>query len=156
MLLSTLMPGESILWTGRPEPGSIARRSLPKALAGLGFVAFTLVWMTGVVRGGNNNWYRGRAVPPFAPHNVLIATCAGLWFLPFGLYVVTRPLRAWWKAGGTAYALTERRAVVVEPGLLGSFTKRSYTIADLALTRCDERADGTGEGSLLGTEKIAR
>jgi len=145
LVSSRITSGESVLWAGRPGPGILVLRSLPKALAGLGFVAFTLVWMTGVIRGGNNNWDRGRPVPPFAPHNVLIATCAGLWLLPFGLYMLTGPLRAWRKGGGTAYALTDRREVVIEPGLLGGFTNRSYTPGDLALMRCDERADGTGD-----------
>lgn len=144
-LAPTVAPGESVLWTGRPVPASLVRRSIPKALIGLLFVAFTLIWMAAVVRGGHNNWDRGQAVIPFATHNVLIATCAGLWLLPPGLYLLTWPLRTWRKARRTVYALTDRRAVVSEPGLLGGHGVHSYPPESLTLMRCDEREDGSGD-----------
>ncbi|MEJ7636809.1 MAG: hypothetical protein WKF75_02170, partial [Singulisphaera sp.] len=144
-LASTVAPGESVLWAGRPEPGSLVRRSLPKALLGLAFVVFTLVWMFAVVRGGSNNWDRGRDVAPFAPHNVLIATCVGLWFLPFGLYMLTWPLRTWRKARKTVYVLTDCRAIVIEPRLLGGDRVDPYPPEALTQIRCDQRGDGTGD-----------
>ena len=55
------------------------------------------------------------------------------------------PLRTLRKARRTVYALTGRRAIVIEPGLLSGMTDRSYPPGALALMRCDEREDGAGD-----------
>jgi hypothetical protein len=140
-----LEPGESILWTGRPDPAALSRQSLPRSLAGLGFTAFTLLWICMVVRGGSNNWDRGRVVAPFARHNVIIAAVAGLWFLPFCAFMLTAPLRARWRAGRTCYVLTDLRAVIIEPRLLTDHSVRTFPPEALALTQCKERPDGSGD-----------
>src|SRR4051794_25438164 len=107
-LVTGLCPGEKLIWAGRPRSSRrLVSQSIPKAVFGLAFLAFTLVWMVMVLRGGHNKWDRGRAVPPLAPHNVLIATLAGLWLIPPGLFMLTWPLRTWRKLGKTRYALTD-------------------------------------------------
>lgn|GEM_PF-791213 len=140
LLALHLAPGEAVLWSGRPDPGMVARRMIPRALAGLGFVAFTLVWMASVVQGKNNNWDRGKAVAPFAPHNVRIAALVGLSMLPPGLYMLIWPMRAWRRAGGTAYALTDRRAMII-----AGHRAESFRPEVLALVQCDEQAGGSGD-----------
>ena len=95
-----LAAGET--WSGTGRPRSVRRlvlRSVPKALFGLAFVGFTLFWMVVVVRGGHNNWDKGRAVPPFARHNVVIATLAGLGMIPPGFYMLFWPMRTWRRLG---------------------------------------------------------
>lgn len=114
--IMSLEPGEPIIWAGRAIPARIFRQSVSKGLFGLFFVGFTLVWICAVVHGGHNNWDRGRVVRPFATHNVLIAAGAGLWLLPPGFYMLSWPLRAWWKARNTGYAVTDRRALIVGSG----------------------------------------
>jgi hypothetical protein len=143
---SELAAGETLIWTGGPRSlRRLVMRTVPKALFGLAFLAFTLPWMAMVVQGGHNNWDKGRAVKPFESHNVLIATFAGLWMIPPGLYVLTWPIWAWRRLKGTCYALTERRAIISEPGLVGRPKLRSYTADSLRLMRLEEHDDGTGD-----------
>ncbi len=145
-ILPELQAGETLIWTGCPRS---ARRlmmwTVPKAFFGLAFLAFTVLWMAMVVRGGHNNWDQGRAVGPFEPHNVGIATLVGLWMIPPGLYVLTWPIRTWRRLKSTCYALTDRRAIISEPGLLGRPRVRSYTAHSLRLMRSEEHDDGTGD-----------
>jgi hypothetical protein len=145
LLASSLAPGETVVWSGRPQPGSIARRALPKALFGLAFVAFTLFWMAGVVSGKGNNWDKGKIVAPFASHNVAIAALAGLWMLPPGFYMLSWPLWAWRRARRTLYALTDRRAIVLEVGSRGRHRTSSFTTETVALMQCDEHGEGKGD-----------
>ncbi len=144
-----LEPGESILWTGLPDPAVLSRKYLPRSLAGLGFTAFTVIWICMVIHGGHNNWDRGRAVAPFATHNVMIAACTGIWFLPAGLFMLTAPLRARCKAGRTRYMLTDRRAVIIEPRLLRNHEVQNFSRESLTLARCEERSDGSGDIVLM-------
>ncbi len=65
--------------------------------------------------------------------------------IPPGLYVLTWPLWAWKRLKGTCYALTDRRAIIYEPGLLGRHKLRSYTADSLRLIRLEEHDDGTGD-----------
>ncbi|GAC1471252.1 MAG: hypothetical protein NVSMB9_17210 [Isosphaeraceae bacterium] len=143
--LSELEAGETVVWTGRPRSlRRLVMRTISKALFGLAFLAFILFWMAMVVRGGGN-WDRGRAVTPFEPHNVMIATLAGLWMIPFGLYLLTWPLRTWRRLKGICYVLTNRQAIMIEPGLLGRRKVGNYTADSLRLMRLEEHNDGTGD-----------
>jgi hypothetical protein len=84
LVLLELEPGEQVAWTGRPSSlRPVVLQSVPKAIMGLLSLIFLMFWMFMVIRGGHNGWEKGRAVPPFPPHNVLIATIAGLWMMPF-------------------------------------------------------------------------
>lgn len=144
-ILSALEAGETLVWTGRPRSlRRLVMRTIPKTLFGLAFLAFTILWMAMVVQGGGK-WDKGRAVQPFESHNVLIATLAGLWMIPPGLYMLTWPLRTWSRLKGTSYALTDRRAVISEPGLLGRPKIGRYTADSLRLMRLEEDDDGTGD-----------
>lgn len=146
LLLLELSAHEKVIWSGRPRVlKRLVLQSVPKAFCGLGFMAFTLLWMVMVIRGGHNNWDKGQVVPPFARHNVLIATFAGLWLIPPGLYLLTWPLRSWRRLKNTCYALTDRRAIIVEPGYLRRTKTREYTARSLRLMRVEEHADGTGD-----------
>jgi hypothetical protein len=142
---SIVEPGETIVWTGAPRPGSVFFLALPTGLFGLLFTSLVLLWIVSVVHGGKNNWDHGKAVEPFAPHNVGIALLAGMWLLPPGLYLLTRPLRAWNKAKKTRYAVTDRRVLIVEPDWIRGVSVRRFSPAELRLMRLDERKDGSGD-----------
>jgi hypothetical protein len=146
LLALELAAGEKVIWTGYPR--SVRRlvvQSVPRAVAGLGLILLTALWMLAVMKGGHNNWDQGRAVAPFAAHNVLIATLAGLWMIPPGIYLLSWPLRTWRKLTKSSYALTERRALVIEPDFLGRTKSHSYPAGSLRLMRVEEQYDGTGD-----------
>jgi hypothetical protein len=137
---------EKLIWFGQPRSvNRLVARSVPKALAGLGIICVVAIWMAAVIHGGHNNWDRGRVVAPFATHNVLIAAVAGLWMIPPGLYLLTWPVRAWLRLKKTHYALTDRRALVIEPRVLGRTKIRGYTASSLRLMRVEEHRDRTGD-----------
>src|SRR5262249_2339260 len=139
----SLEPGESLIWEGRPSPGHLCRASLPKAVVGLFMIVFTLSWCWFVVQGKNNNWDGKKPVGPFRPHNVLIAIGAGLWMTTPGVIMLLSPLRSLRKGRETAYAVTDRRALIIEPDRICGYRTRSLSPEDLALAHSCERADGS-------------
>jgi hypothetical protein len=146
LVLLELEPREQVVWAGRPASvGPVVLQSVPKAIMGLVFMIFLVFWMVMVIRGGNNGWEKGRAVPPFAPHNVLIATIAGLWMMPFCVYLLLGPVRVWRRLNRTCYFLTDRRAFIVAPDFLGRRKTRSFPANALRLMRVEERSDGAGD-----------
>jgi hypothetical protein len=75
--------GEPVRWMNRPRAVSrLVWQAAPKAFLGLAIVTFVVFWMIVVIRGAHNGWEKGKNVPPFAPHNVLIATVVGLCMIP--------------------------------------------------------------------------
>jgi hypothetical protein len=146
LALLELSPGEQVLWTNRPRAVSrLVWQAAPKAFLGLAIVTFVVFWMFMVIRGGHNGWEKGKHVPPFAPHNVLIAAVAGLWLIPPGLYVLTWPLRDWQRLRKSSYVLTNRRAIIIEPGFLGGTKTHTYVSESLRLMRVEEHSDGSGD-----------
>jgi hypothetical protein len=146
LVLLELEPREQVVWAGRPASvGPVVLQSVPKAIMGLVSVIFLVFWMVMVIRGGNNGWEKGRAVPPFAPHNVLIATIAGLWIMPICVYLLLEPARVRRRLNRTCYFLTDRRAFIVAPDFLGRSKAKSFPADALRLMRAEERSDGAGD-----------
>jgi hypothetical protein len=112
LVKAALDDGESLVWVG----GSASRigfalKEWSNDFLGLVLFFFTLGWSIGVAYGGRNNWDRGQPVPPFAWHNVLIASANAAVMLPIGLAMLSTPFQAWCRAAGICYALTDRRAI---------------------------------------------
>lgn len=150
-----LASDEKIVWVGKPHSRlSFAIKELKVGIFGLGFVTFLLLWITMVLGGGNNKWDRGRVVPAFATHNLVIAIFAGLFMLPPGLTMLTAPLRAAMRAPHTIYALTSRRAIICEPTIFGGVATREFPLRTLDNIRCLIQNDGTGD-LILGTRRTA-
>jgi hypothetical protein len=141
-----LEPRERVIWSGRPSSvWRVVMQSMPKAMIGFISIIFLALWIVMVIHGGHNNWDRGQVVPPFARHNVLIATVAGLWIAPSFLYLSLSPIRAWRKLMRSFYVLTDRRALIVAPNFWGRTRVQSFTADALRLMRLEEGADGTGD-----------
>jgi hypothetical protein len=135
-----------VLWIGRPSPAAIFRRSLSGASVGLLALGFALVRAAAaVIRGGNNNWDRGKAVPPFAAHNVMIAVGAVLWFGLCTVPMLTRPWRARRAAWFTTYVLTDHRALIVEPGHAKAPKVSAFPPDKLGEIRLVECTGGSGD-----------
>ena len=123
-----LAPGERLVWTGQPRPDLAMRPAGCLVPFGIVFAVFAVFWMVGatVVTGG------------------FLAPC-GLPFLGVGIALIASPAWLRRQARNTVYALTDRRALVWEPGWFGSVTVRSYTAAGLGHMSRSERADGGGD-----------
>ncbi len=87
-----LKAGESVLWIGRPDRRSLGRQASRMAIFGIGYILFVAVCIWLILLGAGK-WDQGRAVVPFAKHNVIIAASTAVWFPPFGIYLLTAPFR---------------------------------------------------------------
>ena len=135
--LSQIDPGERLLWSGAPAPGSAAVSALPSTLFGIPFFAFACFWIWGAWSA--TSAARGPGGPP-APF--MFFPLFGLPFAIVGLGLVLGPLWAYLGALRTVYAVTERRAVII--GGLRARSVRSFTPADIRDVTRIERADGSG------------
>ena len=120
--------GEKVVWTGQPRaitPASFAAAAVPLALASTTLIAIGIG--LGVSRSG-----------PAVPFGAFLGLGA--------LVVVLVAIASRAATRGTIYAITDRRAIVIEPARPGmGVTTRSYAPAALAaITRC-ERANGLGD-----------
>ncbi len=67
-ILPALEAGETLVWMGRPRSlRRLVMRTVPKALFGLAFLAFTIRWMAMVVQGGGKTGTRGGRSSPSSP-----------------------------------------------------------------------------------------
>jgi hypothetical protein len=123
-----LAPDEKLLWVGQPRPGLVMRPAYFLVPFGGVFAAFALIWV----------------VVAMIVTNGLMAPC-GLPFLAVGVWLMFSPVWLGRQARRTLYALTDRRAIIWEPGWFGAFTVRNYTAAGLGRMSRTERADGSGD-----------
>ena len=126
--------GERIVWIGQPIASRLARSTLPIALFGIPFTAFAFFWivtasgMRGLGFAGPSGFFMLFGIP----------------FVLVGLGMLTSPLWMYFKAGRTVYAVTDRRALVIDGGLFGGMTVRSFEPARLTGLYRTQFADGSG------------
>jgi hypothetical protein len=125
-----LAKGERVTWIGRPVAWRFALPSVPLVLVAIPFTAFALFWI-GAARG-----FPGGGVPVFA--------LFGIPLMVVGLGMLLSPFWMLYKAGRTAYAITDRRALVIEHGPFGRVMVRSFEPGDLAILSRTQHADGSG------------
>lgn len=126
-----LQPGEHVMWSGRPYAiGRVCRMALPKAIFGLIFGALVTSWIIMALRGGHNRWDKGRDVSAFESHNVVIALVAGFALFPPAVFALSSPLRIYRRISKTHYALTDRRALIIERGFIGRTSVRESNHAN--------------------------
>ena len=114
LLIAELPPGEKLLWAGAPTPGRAAAASAGPAVIGAIFVLFAL-----------GNVFQAAVARPDPARKRTPAWAIALMGLA-GSALGLVPARAYRRAGRTAYALTDRRALLLEPRLGGGFAIRSY------------------------------
>ncbi len=135
-----LRPGERIDWVGQPIPARLARKGIAIVLFGLPFTAFALFWMYGASGG----FSRHSGFPDDGGFT-RIFPLFGLIPLLAGLGMLTSPYWLLRKARRTVYAVTDRRALVIEGRIFGGITVRSFEPGELADRRRVQHADGTGD-----------
>ena len=123
-----LAPGERLVWVGQPRPDLATRPAYFLVPFGVVFTAFALLWTAGAL----------------CLSAGLLAPC-GLPFVAVGAGLIASPVWLRRRARETLYALTDRRAVVWEPGWFGSVAVRSYSAPGLGRMSRHERADGSGD-----------
>lgn len=140
-----LQSGESLLWTGVPDPARASRAALLPALFGIPFAGFALFWIAGAYRGAHIA-SRGNSVFGFFP-------LFGLPFLLIGLAIVFSPLWAYLRALSTVYAVTNQRVLIIS-GTRNRSVK-SCTPADIGSIEHQERPDGSGD-IIINTQALLR
>ena len=136
-----LAPGERVLWAGQPSPKRYTRGSWGLVLFGIPWTAFAVFWTTMAFVGT-------RAIPgnnPMATGFRWFFPLFGIPFILIGLGMLSAP---WWgrrKAAGVFYAITDRRALISEPGWRGARTVKSFAPGELQTIERTEHADGSGD-----------
>ncbi len=135
-----LHPGERLVWVGRPGPGALARTRWPIAAAGVFFILFAGFWLAAVLQIP----FSRQDGPPFAVQ--LFFPLVGVVILGIGLILLTSPLRLARTARRMAYAVTDGRALIIEPGRVQSFDPGD-------LQQLNRRDTGGGKGDLIFREE---
>jgi len=126
---------EHLLWSGSPDPKRSALQALPIALVGIPMSGFVVFWMSMA--------YSIQAKTPHVPGPWALFPFFGAPFLLIGLGVIAAPIWAALGARRTAYAVTDRRALIIASG--GSRAVQSFTHDDIGNVQMVERADGSGD-----------
>lgn len=119
-----LLENEKVVWTGRPAPMAAARKEGAKLVMGLLFLGFTIYWT--LVESGGNQIFQ------------LVGVVCGV----VGLWIASRPVRTYFRAGRSYYAITDRRVLIITAG--GGYDTTSLTIKDIDDVRRTDNSDGTG------------
>lgn len=134
--------GERLLWAGQPDPGRMARQGGCLVAFGIPWTLFAVFWtvMASGIGGAVSGGFSGRSVGPGALFGLF-----GLPFIVIGIGLLTAPLWMARKAQRTVYAVTDKRAIILEGGFGGSFSVRSLAPPLLADRARNQRADGSGD-----------
>jgi hypothetical protein len=139
-------PNERLLWTGSPDPARRAAGGIPAMLFGIPFTLFALFWTA--MAGGFSFMFAGVAGqsggPGFATP-FMFFPLFGLIFVVVGFGLLLSPLWAYLKAQRTIYAITDRRAIVLEENAFGSRSIRSFGPNEIVLMERRENANGIGD-----------
>lgn len=112
-LIRQIEPGERLVWWDRPVRLRLARRAMWQEMPiGVAATAFAAFWLSKTAG----------APPPFA--------YAALPPLLYGLWSLSGPLRAAIRAGRTLYALTDRRALILEGRAMRAFALARIEFVD--------------------------
>jgi hypothetical protein len=144
-MFSADLPGEKIEWTGQPNPKVIFHRDdwsmIPFSLLWGGFAIFWLLGASGIWDIWTN--HPNRTFEYFGL----------IWGTPFvlvGQYLIWgRFIHAHWKKRRTFYALTNRRALIVQKGIKGRTSSSAY-FENLSVVEKRVRSDGIGVISFGG------
>lgn len=128
-----LQEGETLWWTGQPIGKRAAWRALPGVLFAIPWTGFAVYWVIGA---SGFQW-------PGFPNGFNYFSLFGMLFVLIGLYVLGSPIWAMRKAKRTAYALTDRRVIIVESGR--STRVRSYRRHQITELSRKQRVDGSGD-----------
>jgi hypothetical protein len=138
LLARELARGERVVWLAQPAPVARVLASASTFLVGIPFLAFALFW-TWAATGG--------FASPWTAYSIVFTRFAYLWggmFIVSGAAMLLSPVWAWWVARRTLYAVTDRRAIVIEMPLR-QVTIRTFAGEQLATATRRENPSGRGD-----------
>lgn len=133
LLRAELEPGEPLVWLAQPIPRRFSGASRPLVLFGIPWTAFALFWMASAA---GFAWPRMDGPASFFPWFGLPFVLIGLWMLSSPWWMRRRALRI-------AYAITDRRVLILEHGRTQSVS--SYRPAQLGTLHRRQHEDGSGD-----------
>ena len=145
-LANEVSPGEPVRWVGRPGPRVGNWRDWFVIIFGIEWTALAALFTAGAALLVLNGGMRGDD-PLWSP---VCFPLFGVPFVLFGVWMITAPARARRRLRNTVYAVTDRRAVIVERGFWGT-TAHSFGPEQLAGLRLIERPSGRGDVILSET-----
>lgn len=132
-LKKELLAGETLLWYEQPIAMRLAIMYPIRLVLGIvWFVAFFIL-MSSIFR-------------ILAIRAVVLLPVVLIIFIGIGIAISSRPISAFIKAGGTIYAATNRRIIIVKPSSV-----RSYSPQDIQFIERRDRGNNTGD-IILGYE----
>ncbi|MBZ0296104.1 MAG: hypothetical protein K8L99_26325 [Anaerolineae bacterium] len=132
-----LMAGEELLWAGQPDPMRMARRKLLQA-------GFGVIWLVFVIFIFGDFWTmpsRGPNVGGFGS----IFSLMPLFFIGVGSWTVSTPLRDYFTAKRTIYAVTDQRALIIS----GLFSQSAKSYGRHQIEFVDTRVHSNGTGDII-------
>lgn len=149
LLNAELASGETVLWSAQPQPRLLTPQSIGLVLFGIPWTAFAVFWI--VMASGITNGFHSQPPGYPAPSRPapfgffpLIFPLFGLPFVLVGLGMLSSPYWQRRKALKTVYAVTGRRALILEPNWRGSTTIRSIAPEQLKDRTRTQNPDGSG------------
>jgi hypothetical protein len=123
-----LRSGERIAWTGQPIPGRFAWRGIADVLFGIPWTAFA-IYMAATARAQGDGFLTLFCVP----------------FVLIGFWLLSGPCRMRYKAGRSAYVITDKRALILDGDWWRPTTIRSCEPQHLGDIRSVLKPDGSGD-----------
>jgi hypothetical protein len=137
-----LAPGERVVWSGQPVPKRYTRGSWGLVLFGIPWTAFSVFGTTVAAFVGARTM---KGDDPMSTGFRWFFPLFGVPFILIGVGLLSSP---WWgrrRAGRVLYAITDRRALVLEPAWRGSRTVKSFGPAEIQSLERTEHADRSGD-----------
>jgi len=139
--------GESLVWVGQPLPRFFTFESLIYLCMGIPFTTLTIFFMYDAEDFKIPDFSEGIK---FEFENIFFLF--SIVFVLAGVWMLSSPLREWFKAFRTVYLITDKRAISIESGLTTSI--RNYAPTQLKdLYRKDKR---NGTGDIIITTRLRR
>lgn len=128
---------ESIVWTGKPNPGAYMKKSIPIVLFAIPWTAFAIFWMFGAASFGDFDGFNS-----FDDFFFLFGTP----FVLIGIGMFLSPIYQRQKALNTIYAITNKRILIIQSGFFSkeNIGLQSFTKDDIEMLERQEKSNGMG------------